>query len=292
MSITDRKKAWNDLILKINGILSKYGINEKISKNDICVTEETISDLVKSEAKLSNAIANFLWPSIKSAVVYHYTSMAAIENIISTNIFRLYNISKNSSAGEVITFCETNNLEGYLEKDKNGVQIYETLIFPNTFCGCFTDTSINIKKENYFWNVFATKSGKREGARLKIRIKASLPDFRKIRYNLSDDVSIKLLSDLSMCSLKNFKREFILKGISKYCSFFVPSDFQIENEYRILYRIWDDSVLKPKNDGNYTFLELPLNSLSNCGYELKIMEVHAERKPKMNDKYYFSKREV
>ena len=56
----------NDLVREINEILKRNGVSEVISLLDLTITEKTVSDLVKPNAKLSDAITNFLWPSIAS----------------------------------------------------------------------------------------------------------------------------------------------------------------------------------------------------------------------------------
>lgn len=291
MNLLKQRKFTDNLVSDISETLSKYGIDDEISIDDITVTEKTVSDLVKPESKLSNAIINLLWPSIKSAVVYHYTSLKAAESILSTNIFRLYSIEKNLSESEIVTFCERFKVKGYLEKDEKGSPKYETLIAPNTFIASFTDTEPNIKKDQDLWNKFATNYGSREGARLKIEITASYPDFRKMRYHLKDDISINLFSDLSDCIEKKYNRQFIFKGISKICSFYLPEECLIQNEHRILYRFWQGyNMLQPKNDGDYNFIELPIGTNSKNGYHLNILEVNAEKHIKMENKNLFVKR--
>jgi len=288
MNLLKQRKFTENLVSDINEILFKYGIDDEISIDDITVTEKTVSDLVKPESKLSNAIINLLWPSIQSAVVYHYTSMEAAESILSKNIFRLYSIEKNLSDGEIVTFCERFKLNGYLENDEKGTPKYETIIAANTFLGSFTDSEQNLEKDKFLWKKFATKGGTREGARLKIEITASYPDFRKMRYHLKDDISINLLSDIDAC-IKKHNREFIFNGISKLCSFYLPEECLIQNEYRILYRSLQGSMLQPKNDGDYDFIELPIGTNSKNGYDLKILEVYAEKQLKMDNKYPFVK---
>lgn len=292
MGVLEQKKLVGDLLLDINGILSEYGSNEKISMDDITVTETTVTDLVKDKSRLSGAIINLLWPSIKSAVVYHYTSMEVAENILSTNIFRLYTIKKNLSQGEIRTLCEKFRLEGYLEKDENGSPKYKSLIACNTYLASFTDTDPNLEKDQYFWKEFATKYGKHEGARLKIEINASCPDFRKMRYDLKDDFSINLFRDLTDCIEKKYNKKFIFKGISKICSFYLPGKLLHQREYRILYRVWQGSILQPKNYGKCKYIEFPIDTNSKNGYKLKIVEVNAEKQPKMCDKYLFLKRKT
>lgn len=279
----------NYLIQDINDILSKHGVNENISLPDVTITNKTISDLVKPHAKLSEAITNYLWPSITSACVYHYTSMEAAENILKTGLFRLNNIETRYTEGEIRTFCETHQLNGYLENDENGDPRYKNLIMPNTFYASFTDTNLADDQEQYFWEQFASC----DGVRLKIEITASNPNFRKIYYENKNNKPISILSDLTGCVRSKYGREFILKGISRLCSFYLSGqDYGIENEYRALYRVWEGFGPQPKKGGKDSYIELPLNDITECGYQLKIIEVHSNSKPKMPSSFIYSKRKV
>lgn len=275
------------LVADINTILAKNGIYDKITLSDITITEKTVSDLVKPNAKLSDAISNFFWPSITDATVYHYTSRSAGENILNTGIFRFNNISNRYSDGEILTFCETHDLKGYLEKDENNEPKYKHLIMTNTFYSSFTDISLTKDQEEYFWRNFAAC----DGVRLKIQITASNPNFRKMHYEQTKGKPILLLSELTKCIREKYNREFILKGISRLCSFYLSgTDYGIENEYRALYRVWEGFGPQPKNDGTHSYIELPLDEMSECGYRLNIVEVQANKKPAMPNSYAFSKR--
>ena len=277
----------NELVKDINEILKKNGVSAVISLADITITEKTVSDLVESDAKLSDAITNFLWPSITSATGYHYTSKAAAESILNAEIFRLNNIANRYSEGEIKTFCETHDLKGYLEKDGDGNPKYKHLIMPNTFYASFTDVSLTKNQEEYFWKTFAPC----DGVRLKIEITASNPNFRKLKYELTKGTPIPLLAELTNCVRAKYNREFILKGISRLCSFYLSGeDYGIENEYRALYTVWEGFGPQPKKSEKHSYIELPLNAMSECGYQLNIVEVHAHEKLKIPDAYFFSKR--
>lgn len=273
------------LMEEINNILKKYGIQEKISPCDITITEKTVSDFVKPDSILSNAIINFLWASVESVEVYHYTSREVAENILKEDgTFRLTNITKRYKEGEIDTFCKTHNLQGYLEKDENDEPKYKNLIMPNTFYASFTDSN-SLIDEDYFWGTFAAC----DGVRLKIKITASHPDFRKIYYEAGGK-KIPLLEELTTHIREKYKREFILSGISRLCAFYLPTKFGIEEEYRMLYRVWDGSEVQVQNDGTSAYIELPLNTMSQCGYQLDIIEVHARERPEMQSKYVFTQR--
>lgn len=289
MTPLEHIKMMKGIVIDINQILSENGLDENISLSDIIITAKTVSDLAMSNPKLSNAITNFLWPSITSATVYHFTSRKAAESILNTNIFRLYNIAKNYNAGEIGTFCKTHNLQGYLDLDETGNPKYRHLIMPNTFYASFTDTQLTVRQENYFWQSFASPNG----VRLKLEIIASNCNFRKIHYEQKKGEPIPLISSLTQQIKDKYKRDFILKGISRLCSFYLSGDdYGIENEYRALHRVWGGFGPQPKNDGPNSYIELPLNVMSDCGYKLTVIEVHAKVKPIMPDSYTFSKRLV
>lgn len=285
----EKFEATHALVADINTILAGNGIKDQISLSDITVTDKIVSDLVKSNAKLSDAITNFLWPSITDATVHHYTSKSAAESILNTGIFRLSNIAARYSDGEIVTFCQTHDLKGYLEEDAAGQPTYRHLIMPNTFYASFTDTLLSTSQEEYFWRNFSAC----DGVRLKIEVAASEPNFRKIRYEQHKGKPIKVLEELMSCIREKHNREFILKGISRLCSFYLSGqDYGIENEYRLIHRVWDGLGPQPKNDGANSYIELPLNAMSDCGYQLMIKEVHANSRPNMPSSYVFSKREA
>ncbi|WP_337047375.1 hypothetical protein [Serratia liquefaciens] len=277
----------NSLVSTINSILSKHGINESITLSDITITEKTVSDLVKSESKLSNSIVNFLWPSISKASVYHYTSRDSAESILNSGTFRLTNIEKRYNEGEIVSFCQSHKLNGYLEKEDNGKPKYRNLIMPNTFYASFTDTNISQNDEEYFWSTFASC----DGVRLKFDIQATNPDFRKVRYEESAGEPLEIIQELTETIRNTYGLEFILKGISRLCSFYLSgADYGMEKEYRLLYRTWEGQDPQPKGTGPYSYIEIPLNKMTECGHHLSISEVQANTEIKMPSRYVFSKR--
>lgn len=289
MNLLKKHEKINDLVKDVNQILSANGVQEQITLCDITITENTVSDLVKEKAKLSDAITNFLWPSIVSATVYHFTSKGAAEKILNSGIFRLNNIANRYGEGEILTFCKTHKLNGYLEKDKNSDPKYRNLIMPNTFYASFTDVSLTKDNEEYFWNTFAPY----EGVRLKFEITASKPIFRKIYYERVEGEPIRLLSELTECIREKYNYEFILKGISQLCSFYLSGkDYGREDEYRILYTIPQGLDPQLEKDRAHSYIELPLNVPNEYDCQLEVIEVHSYEKPNMPSAYSckFSKR--
>lgn len=166
------------LVDDINGILARHGVAEAITRQDLTITEKSVSDVAKPTSKLSDAITDKLWPSITSARVYHYTSSDAAEKILNSGVFRLTNIEKRLNDGEVVTFCNAHKLDGYLEvQQKSGLPYYRELI-GQLFYASFTTTNLAQDEEEYFWRNFAAN----DGARLTFEIEANNPNFRKIVY--------------------------------------------------------------------------------------------------------------
>ncbi|HGE8358426.1 TPA: hypothetical protein ACGD68_004886 [Serratia marcescens] len=287
MTYLDHFRKLTALISTINSILSKYGINEKIELSDITITGRTVSDSAKSESKLSDSIVNFLWPSISEASVYHYTSRDSAESILNSGVFRLTNIEKRFNEGEIVSFCQSHKLNGYLEQEEDGQPRYRKLIMPNTFYASFTDTNISQHDEEYFWSTFAACNG----VRLKFDIKANNPNFRKIRYEENAGTPLEILQELSEKIRDEYEMEFILKGISRLCSFYLSgADYGREKESRLLHRTWEGQTLQPKGTGPNSYIEIPLNKMTECGYHLSISEVHANTEIEMPSTYVFSKR--
>lgn len=287
MAHPEEYKATMSIVDDINNVISKHGISETISLHDLTITKNTVSDLVKSTSKLSDAITNHLWPSVESATVFHYTSRDSAESIIKNNEFRLYSIIKRFTEGEAVTFCKTHHLDGYLANDKNGEPAYKKLLMSNTFYASFTEIEISEEREEYFWRNFAQC----DGVRLTINITSSNPDLRKIRYERKPGDPIALLSEISELLRKKHNRSFILKGISRLSFFYLSEkDYGIENELRLLHRSWGGGGPQPVAAKPFEYISVPLGSMSKAGYKLEVIEVHAVEPLANMGSYTFTKR--
>ena len=277
----------NAIVADINAILSKHGVSEAMQLRDITVADKTVSDMAKPCPRLSDAITGHLWPSVSSATVYHYTSREAAENILSTGIFRLTNIEKRLNDGEIVTFCQTHGLRGYLEPDAIGAPTYRALLLPQLFYASFTEASLSQEAEEYFWRNFAAS----DGVRLTIEITAKNPNFRKIVYEPKPGAPIPLLTDLVSTIRQRHGREFVLQGISRLCAFYLSGQtYSREREYRALFKAWPDVGPQPVGTGPTSYVEVPLNQMTDFGYEFRITEVHASTRPNMPDHYCFNQR--
>lgn len=277
----------NEVIEDINSILNAHGIAEKVSISDVTITDRTICDYAKPVSKLSDCITNHLWPSVRSAKVFHYTSWEAAESILATNSLWLGNIEKRYSEHEIVSFCRAHHLQGYLEEDKNGDPRYKCLLMPNTFYASFTDPKLKADEEAYFWRTFATA----DGVRFTFNVEASNPNFRRVHYEKTPGRPIAVLDELSTVIRRKYRLEFILSGISRLCAFYLPeSNYGKEKEYRMMCKTWKEIGPQPQGSGPSSYLELPLGVMSDVGYKVEVLDVCARARPKGSSNYAFTQR--
>lgn len=276
------------MINEINSVLKKNGITDEISLTDITITNDTVSDIVKENPKLSNLIIEKIWPAIQTEEVYHYTSKDSAESILNTNEFRLYSLLKRFNDGEVKAFCNNHNLNGYLATGVSGEPLYQTELMSNMYYASFADSKITNKQDEYLWRTFAPV----DGVRLKLKIEASSDNFRQIVYEKSQGQGIQLLKELTDEIKNKFNRDFILKGISRLCAFYLEEGYEVESEYRMLHRVWSDYPVKPSFDGHFHYVSFPLNQMSAIGFKISVLEIQTNEQLSIPDEYCVSKRNV
>ena len=274
-------KWQKELIDSINSILSKHGISDRVDLSNVTVTDKTVSDFVKDNQKLSNLIVDSIWPPIDDLTVYHYTSKEAAESILNSGEFRFYSLLKRFDEGEIKTFCENHGLTGYLDQDENGEPRYKSLIMSNMFYASFTDINLTTDQEAYFWRVFAPI----DGVRLKLSVIASNPNFRKMVYEKTKGNPLPLLNELTKEIRDSFCREFVLSGISRLCAFYLAKEFDVENEYRALYRYWEGFGSSPKSDGTHQYVGVPLDDMNHTGYQIRIEEIQTNENLNIPSQY-------
>ncbi len=278
----------NLILNDINRILQNHGLSLVLQPHDLLVTPNSVSDALR-DGNLSDAITQHLWPTVSAATVCHYTSVAAAESILKSGVFRLTNIEKRHEHGEIETFCKTHGLNGYLDPDpKNmGLPKYRSLLMPQLYYASFTKTNLSSEDEEYFWRNF----GRTDGVRLTFEVRAENPNFRKIVYEPSLRAPIPLLFELASTIRQRHKREFILGGISRLCAFYLcGKKWAHEQEYRALFKSWPDGETQPNGSGPNSYIEVPLNQMTDVGYEFRVVEVHAHYRPNIPNCYPFSKR--
>jgi hypothetical protein len=272
----------SNVTLEINRILAQHGVAGKIGEEDLVVTDNIVWDT--SEERLSKAIAQHIWPSLSSDEVFHFTTAATAEAIERTGLFRLYNLERRHHEDEIEAFCQAHGFDGYLALDANGIPLYRRELMPQMFFASFASQYVDEDSERNLWSTFGN-----EGARLKLRISARNPDFRRIRY-AGTQPQIPLLRDINTLVETNYHRRFILRGIARLCAFYLPSEYGIEDEKRILFKKWDGFGPDVQWDGNWTYVNVPLGVDSATGYTIDILEIHSDSALDLRDKSLLTRR--
>jgi hypothetical protein len=280
-----------ELAHDINEIFKKHHIVSNVEPGEFHITDKIVTDVtyeLGDKKRISELLIDYLWPSInESDVLYHYTSRESAENIIKNETLRLYSINKRIHEDEILSFCQTHNLTGYLEKDENDIEEYKKLLAPTTFYSSFVNANLTVEKEEYFWRNFA--SG--DGVRIKFKIEARKSDFRKIYYEGKVGGQIPILRDLNNLIAIKYNRIFVMHGISRLCCFYLPgSKYSKEMEYRLLLKAYDDSIINKGNDGYYEYIQLPINNDFNYGYKLSLLDVCSNERPNIPDNITFYQR--
>ena len=263
------------LASEINLILRQNGVTTTIAAADLIVTENFVWDT--SEERLSKAIAEHIWPSIPSDEVFHFTSAETAEAIEQTRKFRLYNVERRHHEHEVEAFCRAHGLDGYLHADESGIALYRREIMPQLFYASFASRFIDEDSARHLRANFG-----QGGARLRFRIAAQNPDFRRIFYPAMKP-HIPLLRALTSLVEGTYKRRFMLRGISRLCAFYLPSEYAIEDEKRMLYKKWEGHGPDVQSDGKWKYLEVPLGADTLTGYRMDLLEVVSDRELRLTD---------
>jgi hypothetical protein len=260
-----------EILKAFNGVLSKYGINMKLAIDDLTITEKVITDSPTGNPMLSNALNDIIWPSIGDQEVFHYTNRSAAKSIVTSKILRLYWLIKRFTEDEIVCFCKDHHLDGYLYEQTKGDPRYKSLIMKNLFYASFAEVNISHREDDNLWNSF----GQGDGARLRFRIQATNPDFRRIVYSSIPPKPIPILNELSQIA-RAAKRDFLLQGISRLCAFYLPTKYFTENEYRIIIKDFQNDRLNVKKDGKHSYIDLPFNEPNKTGFYLTLLDIQTE----------------
>jgi hypothetical protein len=215
------------LINALSSVFRQHGIDPRtIDFSRLISTERVITEKFDGETGLSQLIFDINFPRAQSGgIYYHYTTTTALQGIIETGEFRLYSLSNRLSEDEFRSFCIDYGLNGYTARDEAAAQpIYYRL------CSDLFYTSLTERDSPHLWNVFADQG---RGARISLKIApvAERSHLRRIRYG--DIRNNILIGDLNRV-LKPHGLTFVPHGLSRYAAFYLPDEYNVEAEVRLL----------------------------------------------------------
>ncbi len=229
---TPDKALENDVANCFFRVLRKRGLNSAFDPRELHIRERFTME-VSSSARLSNAVLDADFPRLGPTTVLHYTSRAALQNILSTGEIRLSPLSLRCDDGEFRTFAQRHSLTGYLKSRGSGPTLADEMMKDLFF---LSGTLPGSGDENRLWRDFGDLG---HGVRLHLRLSPVADGvLREVHY----DVTSTLLKVLNDRLRKRTKRPFIPKQLSRIGGFYLPLGLKGEGEVRLLlkrFRDWE-----------------------------------------------------
>lgn len=255
----------NDLVSTINIILQDL-TGQKITKDHIKFYPKYIGNTGIGETldkKLSQIIFDYYYPKSAESEYAHYTSVAALKNILLHKKIRLTSTIKRLKDNEFKLFYSDYNLKGY-EKVENG-NSYDENLMSQLFYISLTESKNELFDDTRFlWDNFGN-AGK--GIKLIFDIETNHPDFRKVFYQNNETKSEdSLLHRIAKMIDEKYQQVFVYAGVSKMGSFYIDDKFNKEIESRFLIKKWSDNYSQDFNfeiledDDGFPFIELDFQS--------------------------------
>lgn len=246
----------DELVTLVNEILIEEGC-ETIDKTQIKFYMEFIGNFSVGETmdnKLSHIIFQYYYPTAQSGEYAHFTSIEALESILTNQKIRLTSMLKRKDEWEFKLFYEEHDITGYTRQ--HGGATYDEYLMSELFYLSLTknqDSDTDIKRG--MWGHFG-KGG--TGVKLVFDISTNHIDFRKVCYQ-NDRVQngVALLQKLDAAIMARFNMPFVFESESKVGGFYISKIFNDEFETRYLIK---------KGSSNYPFPFQILQNENGIGY--------------------------
>jgi hypothetical protein len=254
---------YRQLAADIDGILRGHGVTLDIGVGDFTPTDRLVTDFGKSNTRLSDAIVQAIWPRVHEGTFVHYTRRKCAESIIASGNFRLYELFKRVSQGEMVDFFQHHGFQGYLQM-VNGRPVYHDAM-RKLFYASFTNSCLDDHEERNMWEEFAPSA---QDVRLVFDVMAENPDFRRVRYVPRKGPGVPLIDQLQARVRMFGGREFLFRGVTRVAAFYLRGTYSEENETRLLHARYGEIQSEVHCDGTYRYVELPIDGQFHYGYRL------------------------
>jgi len=240
----------------------KYPV--KFFCNDFAVTDNMITNTGEGISnKLTNLFLDNFFPLNPISEYHHFTDIDAFKNIIETKRLWLFSVEKRFSEDEFLPFYTAHSMDGYEKRTTINGELYATELVKKAFYISFTNDKLQTSSEKEMWSYFA----KNTGVRLVFEITNQIPDLRQVYYpHNATETNIPLLTKfIEIAKARN--RYLLIDKIATIGFFYLPHNYCIENEYRLLIKKGSGEffnfVFGLKN--GYEYMELPFNQSNPLG---------------------------
>jgi hypothetical protein len=240
---------------------------------DLISTDNIITNTCDSNS-LTHLILNNYFKQDDSKEYFHFTTIESFESIVKHEKLWLFSVAKRFSENEFRPFYLAHNLHGYDLRTNSRGQTLAQEFAGDAFYTSFTNSNIQPIALKHMWEYFADKG---TGVKLVFEVSDLLTDLRKVYYppNITE-IALPLLMALQNISENTFHKKLVFKQLSRIGFFYLPHDFNPENEFRILIKRMTADLLQLRiqmHSNGFEYLELPFQSSGVVNLKLKEVEL-------------------
>lgn len=259
-------------IAALNELFSRNGLQISITADDLQFLEEVVMDANSEARPLTVALTSAISPAILSGEFFHYTRREAATAILSSQSLRMTSVEKRIEEDEIEGFLRKFGFNHPLSLDPDTNEArYRTSIARELFYTSFTDTSLSLDEEKYFWDTFA----RADGARLKFKIELQSGCLRHMVYGDDIEKWSRFFREVSELTQKMLGKIFFWGDSATVCALHLPDSYDVEKETRLLTRRSCGLLLA--NDAGTEYLELKFGFNDPIKVDLKLLEIQTDQ---------------
>jgi hypothetical protein len=249
-----------------NVLLQSLDIDACVSGDELIILNKVIFEKDQQTPRLSEAILNSLWKPIDRAVVFHYTKLGKARSILTEQGLRLHTLLRRLKESEITTFRD------FFYPLPSGQSRPDPKSFADSyFYASFSDTTISLREDHDLWDEFAGNAG----VRFTFVIETATQGLRRMVYPGNTATSVRD----KMTAIRNFIREradgrdFHFIGSGTSAAFYLPDDYDWENEYRIVTRNPSAHEIVRGATPDQAYILQPFGSHMPSGFNIQLIEI-------------------
>ena len=204
--------------------LTKHHWAAQLDFSRLRATDCVIYETLDGQDTFSAALWNVCFPSVRPGALWHYTTLATLQNIVANREVRLHTVERRLSEGDMTAFSGQFGLDGYLIPQENGTRVIDELAQDIFYLSLTQEDNPGTR-----WQSFGP-------VRLRLKVEPILQraELRQIAYSSLEGSAEHPLHLLQKIARQRFGRSFTPSRISRAGAFFLPFHFEDEAEVRLV----------------------------------------------------------
>lgn len=250
----------HDRVLKAIGpLLAAFGISDPDMRK-ITITERSVIETSRYD-HLSRSILAHDMPEITTATLLdHYTRSTGFKGIMESQELRLAPVTLRLGHSELAAFALEHGLWGYVESNGTSLPLLHEAA-ADLFYASFTEPV----PSDHLWTTFGDNEN---GYRLRFEVTPGAAQLRAMRYEAGETLLKRINDALANDGLPRF----ILKGVSRVGAYYLPMQYQSEDETRLLAKRFPGSDVPVVMGKASEYWPIKIGSRNRTA-ELKLVEI-------------------